>query len=71
MTFSLNYLTTITTNIRAELRPMEVDYLMLRSKDGHDDDKNLLLYGHCSCIKDNPMMVEAEVGLAESCVKEA
>ena len=41
----------ITTN-RVKLRPIEVDHAMPKSKDSQDNDKNLLLYGHCNYVKD-------------------
>ena len=55
----------ITTN-RVKLRPIEVDHAVPKSKDSQDNDKNLLLYGHCNYVKDNRTMAEARVGLAES-----
>ena len=39
---------------------------MPKSKDSQDNDKNLLLYGHCNYVKGNRTMAEARVGLAES-----
>ena len=54
-----------------QIRPIEVDHVMPKSKDSQDNDKNLLLYGHCNYVKSNRTMAEARVGLAESGAKEA
>ena len=56
---------------QVELRSIEVDHVMPKSKDSQDNDKNLLLYDHCNYVKGNRTMTEARVGLAESGAKEA
>ena len=48
-----------------------MDHAMPKSKDSQDNDKNLLLYGHCNYVKGNRTMAEARVGLAESGAKGA